>query len=64
MLTAWKVGIYEGNDNNVVVPVLLELKVLLEEMSCWAEKMMMEEKSVLLLCCCYDEEIMAWRRGC
>jgi hypothetical protein len=48
LLTTWKVGSCEGSDNNVVVLVLLGLKLLLEEMSCWAEKMLMEEKSMLL----------------
>ena len=64
MLTAWKASIYKGSDNNIVVSILLELKLLLEELSCSAKKMLLQEKSVLLWCCCYDEEIMAWKRGC
>jgi len=34
LLTTWKVGNCEGSDNNAVVLVLLELKLLLKEMLC------------------------------
>jgi hypothetical protein len=34
LLTTWKVGNCEGSDNNAVVLVLLEVKLLLKEMLC------------------------------